>query len=362
MRFKYATLVFFSCLWLIGFHAEVIASVNAESNSVSDQSPNSKADTQTDTTTPTNKSAGIENKFLMLQSFEPNTVGFRSDSNDVNYMDFKISLKYPLFHQGVYDGSHTAAFGLPYFFFAFTGEWGQYIGTRDSSPVISKRFNPLLFGRYWLNSDKDYIDVTWYGHESNGQSINSYNLYRVQELEVAASGDDPLFTRDYISRGWDYLGIEWKKSRKSPSAQWSSYIKFRYFLDRGLMQGKMEDYNPWEDYARACASNSSNDWTEAACKKADSDNQRQNFDGLSWLLKYESAYKNTWLTGNKLAIKYTTGYGAPLKHNTFRIELTSTLLNLPVMVWAQTGYNSDLIDYYQNVDSFGIALELNNFL
>jgi hypothetical protein len=28
------------------------------------------------------------------------------------------------------------------------------------------------------------------------------------------------------------------------------------------------------------------------------------------------------------------------------------------MIWGQNGYNSDLVDYYKNVRSWGIALEL----
>ena len=312
--------------------------------------------------TQTVKAEDASEHFLMLQAHEPNTVGYRNDSNDVEFMEFKISLRYPLFHRGIYEGKNSLSFGLPYFYFAFTGEWGQYLGTRDSSPVISKRFNPLLFGRYWLNNSHDYIDLTFYGHESNGQSVNTFNLYRVQQLEIVAAGDDPEFARDYISRGWDYVGFEWKKGHLFNDPKWSSYLKFKYFLDSGLMQKDIEDYNPWEQYGRACESENSNEWLNPNCKKANKDNERQNFDGITWLLRNDIHYENSWIQGNKLAMLYTTGYGAPFKNNTIRLEFTTVIVNLPIMLWGQSGYNSDLADYYEKVDSFGVAFELNNFL
>ena len=43
---------------------------------------------------------------------------------------------------------HTDYSG-PNFYFAATIRAGQYIGTRPSSPVISKRFNPLFAVRFW---------------------------------------------------------------------------------------------------------------------------------------------------------------------------------------------------------------------
>src|SRR5258708_33525620 len=106
-------------------------------------------------------------------------------------MDFKISVKYPLFNDRLSKKLPDSRL-----YFAFTGRWGQYIGDRYSSPVIAKRFNPKLFWRQNLNyvcqerkedgtlavskhceGNPDKVPGTYIeaaiGHESNGQTISS---------------------------------------------------------------------------------------------------------------------------------------------------------------------------------------------
>ncbi|TNF39284.1 MAG: hypothetical protein EP315_00025, partial [Gammaproteobacteria bacterium] len=189
---------------------------------------------------------------LKLQSYEPNTIGLTKDDNDVSYMDFKLSLMYPMFHtSSPQDVWHSKWVPMPYF--AFTGRFGQYINTRDSSPVVSKRFNPKLFGRYWLDENKSYIDIG-YAHESNGQRINSETLYQNLRDQYASNNENPDFANDSISRGWDYWEVTWKRvlnnekihSRKDIERHSTSfYLNLKYFVDDGILQGMPEEYNTW---------------------------------------------------------------------------------------------------------------------
>ncbi|NND67355.1 MAG: hypothetical protein HKN19_07200, partial [Halioglobus sp.] len=170
-----------------------------------------------------------------LTSYEPNRIGYQYDDNDVSegYMDATLSLKYPLLHDGYY--SEEAALFNPYF--AFTGRFSQYLESRESSPVIGKRYNPVLFFRHWLGDDTRYVDIGL-GHESNGQNIDSADAYLIERLEFNRKGEDPDFARDYISRGWDYLSLDWKHTwYTAPGGALDTYLLTRYFLDDGPFQG-----------------------------------------------------------------------------------------------------------------------------
>lgn len=287
-----------------------------------------------------------------LTAYEPNMVGWTFDENDVNegYLDALISLKYPFLHDGYY--APNAAVLNP--FFAFTGRFSQYIESRDSSPVISKRFNPKFFLRHWLDSGS-YVDLG-YAHESNGQSIATEEAYLRERDNLVAEGQDPDFARDYISRGWDYLSLDWRKvwrpkARFLGKGQLTSYVNLKYFLDDGLLQGKPEESNEWE---------------------GDGVNRRKEYDGVSFTGRYEFGKAfclggGAWTSASsavclsKIAWRQTTGYDGLFDNNTSRLELTVSLLDIPFTLWGQTGYNSDLVDYYRKVDSWGVALELRSF-
>ncbi len=279
---------------------------------------------------------------LKLQSYEPNTVGYTFDSNDVAYLDFTLSQMYPLFHSGTAD--HNTWGGFPFPYFAFSGRFGQYIGTRNSSPVLGKRFNPKLFGRYWLGSKNRYLDFG-YAHESNGQKINSETSYLNLRSEFANDGEQEYFANDYLSRGWDYLELVWKDQYAIPqmkTATVSSYLQARYFLADGLLQGEPEEVNTWETDARQLA--------------------RSHVDGLSIMVKASTKFTEKWFEGYKLTMKYTTGYEHVFRYNTYRVEATLNLGGLPLMFWAADGYNSDLSDYSTRVRSVGISFEMRNRL
>lgn len=251
----------------------------------------------------------------MLCIYEPNTVGFTKDSDDRTFMDFKVSIRTQLLPATFTDllGNNSAVY------FAYTGRFAQYIGTRDSSPVIGKRYNPKLFFRHWYKPCHKEQDSTCpdsyydfgYAHESNGQSINNIaSLQSAKNAESIKPNGDASFAYDQISRGWDYVEAKWKSDQLIPKNtkikdgekakfdfDLSTYVDFKYFLINGLLQGKPEEFDSkWE--------------IDPEGKK------RKQVDGLDFMAK-GIAYLNSNET-IKYAISLTTGYVRPFHFITTR--------------------------------------------
>lgn len=312
-----------------------------------------------------------------VQPYEANELGLTRDKGDELFMDFKLSLMFPLIGSysdqispptqaplwsfGRFDSHHTA------FFFSATVRGGQYLWSRPSAPVVAKRFNPQGILRLWFVGDRDrnrYLDLM-YGHESNGQSIDKAARFNEQREIYRLLEDHPdtpdafaratRNARDAISRGWDYLGTEFSwhalseveierhgRTTKVPFSR-TAKIKLRHFLDDGLLQGKKEEYNDWEgDGPRR---------------------RRADYDGLMF------QYTNVWrfaaealpaFTG-RYTLTYTTGLRQPFRHSTAEVDLGATLFRVPFSVWYRRGYNSDLIDYYKLTQSFGAKISIWDF-
>lgn len=261
-----------------------------------------------------------------LESYEPNTVGFTKDSDDDGFLDVKLSLIYPLAPQLTRD----------HLYFAATVRFAQYLGTRESSPVIGKRFNPKLIWRQFTSGKAplfmDYVDFA-YAHESNGQSITTPEEFAFEVQRQVAVGNRADAAKDFISRGWDYVEVASKHSLPHQPGELTLYTSFRYFLSDGLLQGKAEEYKSWENDAEG--------------------KPRKDVQGIAALLKLER-----FDLGAKFALGWETGYGEPFRYNTLRLEARKNLLELPLLLFYQNGYNSDLAQYYKRVSTIGIALEL----
>jgi len=286
-----------------------------------------------------------------LCAYEPNTIGYTNDSDDVGFMDFKISIRYQLFPGLVTWGFNHVASGLgdnTGLFFAFTGRFGQYIGTRESAPVIGKRFNPKLFFRHWTDERKGYLDFTFLAHESNGQSIDSQAEYQAAQ----SVAQHPEFVNDHISRGWDYVELVWKKIAYEGRGEkdWlATYVNLKYFLPDGPLQGKPEEYNTWENHPEG--------------------KPRNHVNGVAAMLKY--VRRGVWIDAGekkipilsdlKLAAAYETGYREIFQYSTVRFEIGTRLMDLPLNLWTQRGYNSDLAQYYKKVTSWGIEMQIGSF-
>jgi hypothetical protein len=285
-------------------------------------------------------------KEAQLCGYEPTTIGYTKDSDDVGFMDFKISVRYQLFPESITKGLNYIAddLGNKYsLYIAFTGRFGQYIGTRDSAPVIGKRFNPKAFLRRWTDmAERDlekrgYLDLG-YGHESNGQSVTTAGQY----AQAQAAAERPEFANDQLSRGWDYLELVWKKAKYSAVDGLSSYVTLKYFLENGLLQGAPEEYNGLENSPQG--------------------KPRSQVNGVAGLLKYSRETEKLWVLEDfKAAAGYETGYHRMSRYNTWRLELGTKVVQLPVNFWYQTGYGSDLAQYYKKVSSKGIEVQIGSF-
>jgi hypothetical protein len=276
-----------------------------------------------------------------LTNYEPNQVGWTHDDDSVQsgYMDAIMSFKYRVAEFG-----GAREHGM---YFAFTTRFSQYIETISSSPVVAKRYNPAAFSRWTLGDSLGFADFG-YAHESNGQSITSETAYLAERESFAASDGDPDFARNYISRGWDYALLDWTNCWHNCEANPGANVQrglvttvgFKYFLDDGLFQGEPEEYNDWEN---------------------DGENHRKEYDGVSFRgnlsLGDACTFYDNFFCNPSLSWQYTTGYDGLFDNSTNRLELSvdGAWFIPSLVVWAQTGYNSNFVDYYQDVDSWGIA-------
>ncbi len=332
-----------------------------------------------------------------FRAYEPNLIGLTWDDGDEQFMDFTFSAMFPLIpvsERGIFAEPHRypppvrlwrrsgedrgLRYGPPSLYFAGTIRAGQYIETRPSSPVVGKRFNPLLALRFWAKdaagepeSEDNFLEFTL-GHESNGQFIASEDRFfdqvrtysdrfRGAAVARAAIPRDSLeyrSARDNISRGWDYVGVQFARDWDT-TLPWAQGLdatvglraRFNYFLRTGPAQGEAEEYNAWEDQPGG--------------------KRRRDVDGLSWRTTLTVGRPARGAAGapaafdwrdfvkpeRRYAVTLTTGYAQPFRYTTVRVEAGLTLLRLlPVTVWYRHGYNSDLIDYYKADRSFGFSL------
>jgi hypothetical protein len=305
---------------------------------------------------------------LGLQSYEPSALGYTKNNDDVSFENIRLSVKFPLMPHLTQEYLH----GRDQFFLSFTGYLGFYVSNRPSGPVVGKEYNPQIFWQHNLachpdsgtkykpgpiygvpaSSSRDpraesgsgneavslaplncYVALG-YNHDSNGQSIDSEGQF----LQAQATHGTEA-AKDAISRGWDFLRLT---ARYIP--YWSAtdritlYPSMKYFLDHGLVQGAPEELHDWEHPPDA--------------------KPRKEVDGLSILSKYQRRVAGF---DAKFAVAYTTGYRNPLRFSTVRLEAGVAIFELPIVVWAQKGYMSDLAQYYRKVTGYGIEMEVGAF-
>lgn len=276
-----------------------------------------------------------------LCTYEPNTIGYTKDDDDLAFMDFKLSVRYQLFPDWMTRGLNYLKSDVGYnsaTYFAFTGRFGQYIGNRDSSPVVGKRFNPKLFFRYWYDGKhEEYVDLA-YAHESNGQFINKEAQYQA----ARSTAEQPEYANDHLSRGWDYFELVWKKiACEDEHRALSAYLTLKQFLPWGVLQKEPEEYNSWEGNPEG--------------------KPRDQVNGVAGMLKCVMKGQRLIFKDLKLAVSLETGYRKMFNNNTVRFEAGTKVLQLPLTLWAQTGYGSDLAQYYKDVNSYGIEVDIGSF-
>ncbi len=64
---------------------------------------------------------------------------------------------------------------------------------------------------------------------------------------------------------------------------------------------------------------------------------------------------------DNIALTQTTGSEHAFRHNTTTVELTASIGGFPLLLWGRSGYNTNLVDYFQYVNSIGLGLQLMNW-
>ena len=269
-----------------------------------------------------------------IQPYEPLTGGVTHDSDDARYLDVNLSVQIRLL-----PFCDSTAGGHNRLYLTMATRFGFYWDTRPGSPVIGKRYNPQLLWRFTPGvSDgtgtnlKSTIDLG-YAHESNGQLIHTPQQYQSQLLLTPINEE----ANQYIHRGWDYIHLQWQLPDIGPV---SPKVEGKYFLPHGLLQGQEDEYHSWEDNPQG--------------------KQRKTVDGLDMAVEYPAKAEKI-LGIFDLAAKYQTGYDVPLRYSTARLELGIQAGSLPLAVWMQHGYMSDLAMYYLKVTSYGIEVRFQTF-
>jgi uncharacterized protein YbdZ (MbtH family) len=333
----------------------------------------------------------------LFRAYEPNRLGYTWDEGDDAFLDFTFSTMFPLgprsheYPEAMRREKGAAAtralhLAPPQLYFAGTLRAGQYLGTRPSSPVVGKRFNPVVAVRFWaldraarghrFESEDNFFEFV-YGHESNGQFIASeqrlkeqVRVYENQAFDVSDAHEGTLAknsagraARDNLSRGWDYVGFQFARDwdallslgRSAQEVTVGLRLRFNYYLANGVAQGRPEQYRWWEGEPV--------------------DKPRKNYDGLS--LRYTvvtaparartgpdaPAGWRAWVRPDRrYALTLTTGYRSPFEHLTVQAEASLVLFKiLPLTAWVRYGYNSDLVDYYRKDRSVGLSLSYWSF-
>jgi hypothetical protein len=208
---------------------------------------------------------------------------------------------------------------------------------------VTKRFNPKLFVR-WApggfpadgGSPRSYLDFE-YAHESNGQSANSAASFGAA---VVAQGGNREQAMDYISRGWDYLGI----TAKVPVTRLSSnlYVSRKWYCGCILQQDVEQLY----------------DFEATRTVR-----EIKQVSGWRAILKADLRARDTFF--DQATLIADTGTRDTFKYNTVRVELglrpLGNWFGVPFVAWVQTGRLSDLAQYYKPVTSFGGAFVFETF-
>lgn len=312
-----------------------------------------------------------------FQPYEPSTFGVTKDSDDHGFLDVSLSLQLSL---GSWQGplpERSQELAL-----AFTGRFGFYADeARDSRPVIGKRLNPKLLWRIQLSDDAarfrrcerpqshvfrgrksapcaqygpdSYLEFA-YAHESNGQSIDTEGEYLAARNAAQQNGSNVDFANDRLSRGWDYIGVNYK----APTCGWceseryklSGIAMLRYFLPHGLLEGAKEEWHPWES---AAAEGKARNRVNGIAVQGRFQRHTCVADGFEC--------DSRFVRDMKFVVGYETGYRQAFRYSTWRVEAGVNLKPLPITVWWQRGYGADLAQYYKKTHSFGIAVDIGSF-
>lgn len=258
-----------------------------------------------------------------LTGNEPSYFVMSRDEGDTSsHAEFYLSIKYPLLQRPIRFLLGEASM----LYFNYNGLYDFYLGTRNSSPIISRRQNPGLMYEYqFLNHEVLRKAKFGYFHESNGQTIDT-------EADYLNATD----AKDYVSRGWDYLHLELSAT---PRQDWYLYMQGRRFLDKQMFQLEKEEKWPWEPPIGQSM-------------------PIQDYDGIRFIVSRMIKGKYWTFDSLKLSAIYRTGYRDFGHNSTRRFEATFRVFDIPLYMYYFDGYGINISSYYKKSSAYGIGFEL----
>ena len=282
-----------------------------------------------------NVQASTEGTDRKLNGYQPSHFVMANDGVD-KHIEFNISIKYPLdsdvdWLDSLFGGKSNKLY------FAYTGQYDFFIFSdddkgRESSPIVSRTQNPGLFFKHLLEKDEgqegfESIAVGWF-HESNGQQIEDRQTF----LTTTNASD-------FVSRGWDYLGIDVKYRRNDflgVGGHTNMYARLRLFCDcQGFgVSGEREDDTRLFGDAESA--------------------DIRDFDGLRFIVDHR--LEGNWNYG--LQLKTGVSRDNLLENWSYRVDLTYQWDDVPITFFYFDGFGENISTYHIRSDYIGVGFKI----
>ncbi len=270
-----------------------------------------------------------------LNGYQPSYFMVAADGID-GHIEFNISIKYPVDEDvgwlntivGGKSNKLYISYTGAYDFFVFSEESDG----RDSAPIVSRVQNPGIFFKHELDKDKfetgiKNVAVGWF-HESNGQQIEDRDTF------LATSN-----ASDFVSRGWDYLGVDIKYRQNDflvKDSRANFYSRLRLFCDCqgfGSIGGKEDDIRIFGGSETASI---------------------RDFDGFRFIIDHHLS--DDWM----YAIQLRTGLSseAALDNWSYNLELTYQWDDIPLTLYYFDGYGENISTYHIKSDYVGFGIKI----
>jgi len=278
-----------------------------------------------------------------LSGYQPSYFSVADDGVDT-HLEFSVSLKYPLDDDVAWLGRFIK--GPNKVYFAYTGQYDFFVFSdnvpgRSSAPVVSRLQNPGLFLKHIVTSQDiqelsglESISLGWF-HESNGQQIDGSDT---------STFNNTLNASDYVSRGWDYLGIDFKQHYSNVFKSGDTvdfYTRLRVFCacqGFGSISGREDDVTVFTG--------------------EDTEDIRY-YDGLR--LIFDHAITPTFSYG----IQFRTGIaeGKSFDNRSYRAEINfripwDPIEDIPFNLFYFNGYGVNISTYHIHDDYIGFGIKM----
>ena len=270
-----------------------------------------------------------------LNGYQPSYFMVADDDAD-GHIEFNISIKYPIDEDvgwlntlvGGKSNKLYIAYTGAYDFFVFS----EKSDGRDSAPIVSRIQNPGIFFKHVIDQGRTEggfknISIGWF-HESNGQQIED----RATFLATTNASD-------FVSRGWDYLGVDIKYRQNNflfSGNRANFYSRFRAICDCqgfGSIGGKEDDIRIF-----------------GGTQTADI----RDFDGFRFIIDHR--INDHWTYAMQLRTGLSTE--AALDNWSANFELTYQWDDIPLTLYYFDGYGENISTYHIKSDYVGFGIKI----